>query len=105
MYNIIQYNLHRFNVTRLQKSLHEIIILRAKSNKSNLFEEERKKKKNDDFRTKYIRRTMLVGERTRVDRQNDRKGATTRNKKRDVRRSIRDEYSDTSKNTIARKTC
>lgn len=25
---------------------------------------------------------MLVGERTRVDRQNDRKGATTRNKKR-----------------------
>lgn len=48
---------------------------------------------------------MLVGERTRVDRQNDRKGATTRNKKRDVRRSIRDEYSDTSKNTIARKTC
>lgn len=63
------------------------------------------KKKNDDFRKKYIRRTMLVGERTRVDRQNDRKGATTRNKKRDVRRSIRDEYSDTSKNTIARKTC
>lgn len=45
MYNIIQYNLHRFNVIRLQKSLHEIIILRAKSNKSNLFEEERKKKK------------------------------------------------------------
>lgn len=48
-----------------------------------------------------IRRTMLE-KRTRIDRQNNRKGAVG-NKKRDARRSIRDEYSDTWKNTIARK--
>lgn len=65
--------------------MYEIIILRAKSN---LSEEERKKKKvffNDDFQTKY---TMLVEERTHIDRQNNRKGATG-NKKRDARRPIR----------------
>lgn len=45
---------------------------------------------------------MLVEKRTRIDRQNNRKGAGG-NKKRDARRFIRDEYSDTWKNTIARK--
>lgn len=49
--------------------MHEIIILRAKSNKSNLFEEERKKKKKMIFeRNIFEGRCSLEKERASIDK-------------------------------------
>lgn len=76
--------MHRFNTIAKNLVVRDNNITRKIE-----FVRRRKKKKkvffNDDFQTKY---TMLVEERTHIDRQNNRKGATE-NKKRDARRPIR----------------
>lgn len=74
--------MHRFNtiaknlVVRDNNITRKIEFVRRKKKKKKVFF-------NDDFQTKYT-----IEERTHIDRQNNRKGATG-NKKRDARRPIR----------------